>query len=92
MIYLTISTEDLAALAVSSSIGSIALSAAIYFFKLAPPSESSSVTLTLAGGITIAAYLWFGGLVIRIRRRSGLPVFREATQNTPARAGSNSNS
>ena len=71
MTYLTISTEDLAALAMSSGIGSLALSALIYFYKAAP-SETASVGFAFTLAITLTAYVFFGGLVIRIRRRSKL--------------------
>lgn len=74
MTYLTISTEDLAYLATSSGIGSLALSAAVYLYH-APASQSNeyvSVSFTFLVAIAIAAYLFFGGLVIRIRKRSNL--------------------
>lgn len=75
MTYLTISTEDLAALALSSGVGSIGLSGSIYlwgFLELANLSKPMSVAFTLFLATTIAGYLYFGGLVYQIRRRSGL--------------------
>jgi hypothetical protein len=75
MIYLTISTEDLAGIAVSSGIGSLALSGTLFFAKEAyaanwPP--PMMVGLVFFGAMTLAAYLFLGGLVVRIRRRSNL--------------------
>lgn len=74
MTYLTISTEDLATLGVSSGIGSIALSFTFFFAK-----EAYSTQLPLAiagaigfGAIALTSYLFFGGYVVRIRRRSNL--------------------
>lgn len=74
MTYLTVSTEDLAYLATSSGIGSIALSATVYLYQ-APAAETNefvSVSLTFFAVIAIVAYLFFGGLIIRIRKRSHL--------------------
>ena len=71
MTYLTDSTEDLAFLAMTSGIGSLALSALIYFYN-ADTSEAASVGFYFFLVITAVAYVFFGGLVIRIRRRSGL--------------------
>jgi len=71
MTYLTVSTEDLAFLAASSGIGSIALSAAVYLYH-AQDSEPVRVALMFTVATTLAAYVCFGGLLIRVRRRSGL--------------------
>ena len=71
MIYLTVSTEDLATIAMSSGIGSLALAITIYLYKFASTQvEYTALTFTIA--ITLFAYLFFGGMIIRIRKRSGL--------------------
>jgi len=74
MTYLTISTEDLAGLAFSSGVGSLALSGTIYFHKMS--GESETVGLVFCIAIMIAAYVYFGGLVRRIRKRSRLSSWK----------------
>ena len=80
MTYLTISTEDLAALAFSSAVGSLGLSGAIYLFialkNLGWNSEPVFVAALLCGAIALAAYVWFFGLFVRVRQRSGISGWR----------------
>ena len=74
MTYLTLSTEDLAGIAFSSGVGSIALSGTLYFAKetySAGWPTAMTIGLVFFAAMTIAAYIYFGGLVARIRRRSG---------------------
>lgn len=78
MTHLTISTEELATLGFSSGIGSLALSGTIFF---ANEAVSSGIPLAIDGvaffaAITIASYVFFGGLVRRIRMRSKLSGWR----------------
>lgn len=73
--YLTISTEDLAGLALSSGIGSLALTGTLHFAKEAYSSSWSAplvVGFVFFAAMTIVLYVFFAGLLARLRRRSGL--------------------
>jgi uncharacterized membrane protein len=74
MTYLTITIEELAALGISSGAGSLALSFAFYFSKEAYASGLPIAYFGAAGFIAVAVviYILFGGLLRRIRKRSGL--------------------
>jgi hypothetical protein len=76
MTFLTISTEELAGLAFSSGVGSIGLSGTIYFYRFWGTAEPVSVAFGFSLATAIAAYLYFGGLVRRIRKRSDLSAWR----------------
>jgi len=76
MTFITITSEELAALAFLGGVGSLSLSASIYFFKIADQGEAVSVGLAFCAAITIVVYVFIGGLVGRIRRRSGLSAWK----------------
>lgn len=78
MTYLTISTEELATLGISSGAGSLALSFAFYFSREAYSTGESLAYFGAAGFIAAAvvAYILFGGLLRRIRTRSDLSPWK----------------
>lgn len=78
MTYLTLSTEDLAGLTFSSGIGSIMLTGTIYFAEQAYSTQFQQFigALVFFGAATLVSYVYFFGLVARIRTRSGLSRWR----------------
>jgi hypothetical protein len=77
MIYVHVSTEDLAGLAYSSGIGSIMFTGTIYAAKEAYSSQvpfAVGALVFFAAG-TLASYGYFLGLFRRIRKRSDLSAW-----------------
>lgn len=71
MTYIYVTPEELATLALSSGAGSLGLSAAIFVYN-AQPGHGVTITFGFLIAIAMVAYLLFGGLLVRIRRRSDL--------------------